>query len=427
MMRALRVTLYIAFAFFLPACSDRNALQLPDQANPTPTPPTPTPTPPVEPSFTTAELLGESLFSDVNLSFNRTQSCATCHDPVRAFTDNRLDAFGRPVAFSVGDDGFSQASRNTSTVTYAALTPEFAFESHPRFNSQQPDYFGYVGGQFWDGRALNLEEQAKGPPLGAEEMAMPSKAAVVERLLENADYAASFRLLYGENIFDSADAAYDAMVDSIAAYERTDRFVSFDSKYDRALRGEYTFFPGSKESLGRALFFSQQFTSCATCHQLAPNSNRSETFTSYEYHNIGTPINEEARIAANLPLDDLDEGLLAHPDVDELTEIGKYKVPTLRNVAVTAPYMNNGVFRSLDTVLRFYDHYITGSDNQTNPETGAPWRAPPFPETLALTELKDGRAMREQDIEALICFLRALTDQRYEHLLPEDDLQCEEL
>ncbi|MEM6543906.1 MAG: methylamine utilization protein MauG, partial [Pseudomonadota bacterium] len=172
-------------------------------------------------------------------------------------------------------------------------------------------------------------------------------------------------------------------------------------------------------------FFSQQFTNCATCHQLAPNGNRHETFTSYEYHNIGTPINEEARLAANLPLDELDPGLLANPQVDDPAQAGKYKVPTLRNVAVTAPYMNNGVFRSLDTVLRFYDHFQAGSDNQTNPETGAPWRESPFPDTVSTTELEDGRPLSDNDIEALVCFMRSLTDQRFEYLLPDDGLRCD--
>ncbi|MEM8489405.1 MAG: cytochrome c peroxidase [Pseudomonadota bacterium] len=409
----------LALTCFLAACSEGNRL------TPIAAPPPPDPAPPPEPTFTTRELLGEALFFDVNLSLNRTQACATCHDPARAYTDNRLDAFGQPVAFSVGDDGFSQASRNAPTVTYTAFAPGFGSERHPRFNSQQPDYEGFVGGQFWDGRAETLENQAKNPPLGADEMAMPSKAAVIDRIRENADYEASFELVFGYTIFDNIEDAYDAMAASIGAYERTDVFNTFDSKYDRSLTGDYVFFPGSKEALGRALFFSQQFTNCATCHQLAPNGNRHETFTSYEYHNIGTPINEEARLAANLPLDELDPGLLANPQVDDPAQAGKYKVPTLRNVAVTAPYMNNGVFRSLDTVLRFYDHFQAGSDNQINPETGAPWRESPFPDTVSTTELEDGRPLSDNDIEALVCFMRSLTDQRFEDLLPDDGLRCD--
>lgn len=390
---------------------------------PSPTPPQPAPPSPTV--FSSVAELGEQLFFDSNLSLNRTQSCATCHDPDRAFTDGRLDDDGLPAAFSLGDDGFSRASRNAPSAAYAAFAPPFEFGTHPRFNSQQPDYLGFMGGQFLDGRADSLEVQAQGPPIGALEMGMPDKASVIERLLENPDYVVSFKALYSDDIFDDVEEVYDAMAQSIAAFERTPAFSSFDSRYDKSLSGEYLYDPASKAALGRALFFSQQFTNCATCHQLHPNGNRRETFTNYEYHNIGTPVNERARLAANIPLDDLDRGLLANPLVSDPAEIGKYKVPTLRNVAVTSPYMNNGVFRRLDTVIRFYDKFLTGSENLINPETGAPWREPPFPETVALIELSDGRRLSEQDIEGLVCFLRTLTDERYEHLIPENGIVCD--
>lgn len=385
---------------------------------------TPLPIPTPTPTFTTATELGENLFFDKNLSFNRTQSCATCHDPERAFTDSRLDDDGLSPAFSVGDDGFSRASRNAPTAAYAASTPVFQFGSRPRFNSQQPDYEGYMGGQFLDGRAADLEAQAGVPPLGALEMGMPDKASVIDRLRENTDYLVSFQALFGDDIFDDIEVAYDTMAQNIAAFEQTDVFSSFDSKYDKSLTGDYLYVPGSKEALGKALFFSQQFTNCATCHQLKPNSRSGEMFTSYEYHNIGTPVNETARIAGAIPLGNLDQGLFANPEVDDPTELGKYKVPTLRNVAVTSPYMNNGVFRKLDTVIRFYDKFLAGSDNLINPETGSTWREPPFPDTVSLVELEDGRRLDEVDIEALVCFLHTLTDERYEPLLEAEDMDC---
>ncbi|MCB1855917.1 MAG: c-type cytochrome [Pseudomonadales bacterium] len=389
------------------------------------TPAEPT-TPTAEPTvFATEADLGESLFFDTNLSLNRTQACATCHDPERAFTDSRLDDDGLPAAFPLGDDGLSRGSRNAPTAAYAALAPTFQFGTHERYNSQQSAYEGYIGGQFLDGRAADLEAQAKGPPLNPIEMGMPDEASVVERLQENPDYAASFRALYGDDIFADTEAAFDAMASSIAAFERSEAFSSFDSKYDKSLRGDYLYEPGSKAALGKALFFSQQFTNCATCHQLRPNGSRDETFTNYEYHNIGTPVNEAARLAANIPLDDLDEGLLANPEVDDPAQIGKYKVPTLRNVAVTAPYMNNGVFRKLETVIRFYDKFLPGSDNLVNPETGSPWREPPFPDTVSLEELADSPRLSEDDIVALVCFLRTLTDERYEHLIEEDGIICD--
>ena len=415
--------------FFLAAligCSDQSddaVVISPDTSTPSLPPEVVVPGGP--PAFSTPSELGQRLFFDANLSLNRTQSCATCHDPDRAFTDPRLDDDGLPTAFSLGDDGFSRASRNAPTAAYASLAPIFEFGTHPRFNSQQPDYEGFMGGQFMDGRASTLAEQAEGPPIGPKEMGMPSKRAVVERLQENGDYIASFRAIYGEDIFDDIGAAYAAMADSIAAFESTPAFASFDSRYDKSLRDEYTYQPGTLEALGRALFFSQQFTNCATCHQLAPNGSRNETFTNYEYHNIGTPVNVAARLAANIPVDEIDPGLFGNPAVDDESELGKYKVPTLRNVAVTAPYMNNGVFRSLDTVMRFYDHFQPGSRNTINPETGSPWADPPVPETVSRVELQDGRRLSDNDIDALVCFMRSLTDERYEPLIPDDGLICD--
>jgi len=100
-------------------------------------------------------------------------------------------------------------------------------------------------------------------------------------------------------------------------------------------------------------------------------------------------------------------------------------VPTLRNVAVTQPYMHNGVFRELATVIKFYDHFLTASWFEVNPETGTAWRDPEVPDTVALTELQDGEKMTEAEVEAMVCFLRTLTDARYEHLIEEQGIICD--
>lgn len=414
-----RLVLVTALASTLIACGSGGS-----SSAPTPTTSTPPPEPPAPPAFATREALGESLFFDENLSLNRTQSCATCHNPDHAFSDNRLDANGQVGAVSLGDDGTSLGDRNTPTATYAAFTPDFGEETHARFNSQQPDYTGFIGGQFLDGRAADLSAQAEGPPVNPIEMGMANKAEVVERLRENSDYIASFESIFGADVFDNIDTTYSAMADAIAAFERTDTFSSFDSKYDRSLTGDYVYEPGSKEAAGRALFFSQQFTNCATCHQLRPNSHREEIFSNFEYHNIGVPVNAAVRAVNNSAPDFIDIGLLNNPAVDDKAQRGKFKVPTLRNVAVTPPYMHNGVFRELATVIKFYDHFLTNSGFTTNPETGAEWADPEVEENLALTELRDGRKMDEADVEAMVCFLRTLTDARYEHLIEDNGIDC---
>jgi cytochrome c peroxidase len=349
--------------------------------------------------------LGRALFFDVNLSQNRTQSCATCHDPARAFTDWRDSGVG--AAASLGDDGKSLGDRQAPTLSYAALTPVF----HQREDGS------YAGGQFWDGRASTLAEQAQGPPLNPIEMALPDKGAVVARLQENPNYAREFPALFGAEVFADADAALRALGESVAAFENTEFFAPFDSKYDRYLRGDYL--PTEQETLGMTLFFSNQFANCNQCHQLQtlPESQR-ENFTNYAYENIGTPVNELLRAANGLGEAHVDRGLLEHPDIDDPAQAGRFKVPTLRNVALTAPYMHNGVFTDLRTVLRFYNKYLArGSKAQINPETGEAWGEPEVAENIALEKLEAGRALDERSIDALLAFMRMLTDQRYESLL----------
>lgn len=381
---------------------------------------------PSQVSFETKSQLGESLFSDQNLSLNRTQSCATCHNPEHAFIDDRLNDENNIPAVSTGDDGVSLGDRNTPTAAYSQFSPDFHIGLKQRFNSQQSDYFGPLGGQFVDGRELDLEGQAGAPPTNPIEMGMPNKASVVERIKENKDYVDSFEFIFGRDIFDDVELTYAAMAESIAAFEKTDEFNPFDSKYDRFLKGEYQYDPLSKAAAGKALFFSQQFTNCATCHQLFPNSTAQETFSSYEYHNIGVPKNVNVRQANGKPDDFVDAGLLDNSQIENELERGKFKTPTLRNVAVTEPYMHNGVFRDLKTVIEFYDHFLAGSEHLNNPETELPWRDPEVTENQSTVELADGSKLSDDDVEALICFLRTLTDAKYEHLIQNKGIDCSE-
>ena len=382
--------------------------------------------------FETKEALGEALFHDVNLSANRTQACATCHNPEHGFTDNRSNVTSHTEsgagAVSLGDDGTSLGDRNAPTAAYARFSPEFSWGERARLNSQQPDYEGFMGGQFHDGRANTLSDQAEGPPLNPAEMGLANAEEAVARLQENPDYIQSFESLYGSDIWDDATLAYQAMADAIASFEETETFAPFDSKYDRSLRGEYTYTPGSKAALGQARFFSPQFTNCGTCHQLKLNNSKGETFTGYEYHNIGVPKNLVAQQANGRGSNFVDQGLLDNTAVTDEAERGKYKTPTLRNVAITAPYMHNGVFAELETVIRFYDHFAPGSTNIINPETGLAWREPKVPETVATTELRDASKMSDRDVEGLVCFMLTLTDARYEHMISDETwADCEEL
>ena len=358
----------------------------------------------------TQATLGQQLYFDTNLSKDKTQSCATCHNPAHAFIDDRDS--GVAGAASLGDDGKSIGDRNAPTAAYAMFSPNF---------SRQQNGI-YQGGQFHDGRETDLAGQAGGPPTNPGEMAMPDKATTVARIMENKSYVTQFKTLYGDDIFKHSDRAYIAMAESIASFEKTELFSPFDSKYDRHLRGEYKMTP--QEDLGMTLFFSQQFTNCNICHQLnkMPASDKNETFSNYEYHNIGVPINTALRKANGKGADFIDHGLLDNPNMTDPKQDGKFKVPTLRNVAVTAPYMHNGVFKDLKTVVLFYDKYNSKSKKrQINPETQQAWKAPEVAENISLKELETGPALKMKRIDALVAFLETLTDQRYEQLLQKTD------
>ncbi|MCI2400631.1 cytochrome c peroxidase [Aliiroseovarius subalbicans] len=342
-------------------------------------------------AFDTLEELGGGLFFDTNLSLNRTQNCASCHDPANGFVDS-----SGPV--SVGDDGVSLGTRNAPTITYAAEAPPF----------EQLDEHVWRGGQFWDGRAADLAAQAGGPPLNPVEMAMPDKASVVARLRENLDYVDAFDLLFAPGVLDDPEAGFAAMTQAIAAFESTPEFAPYDSKYDLFLRGEAEL--SELEEIGRQIFLSPERSNCALCHMRHMNPMApGETFTNYEYHNIGVP-----RVGDGAP----DWGLLSRDDLKDPALGGQFKVPTLRNVAVTGPYMHNGVFTDLRSVVQFYNRYqCPGPPCQINPETGRYWGDPPIPMTLSVSELTEGRMLGRFEVDALVAFLKTLTDARYEHLL----------
>ncbi|MCG3652580.1 c-type cytochrome [Aliarcobacter butzleri] len=350
------------------------------------------------------EDLGRILFFDVNLSKNRTQSCATCHNPNAGFVDDRDNGVKKMA--SLGDDGKSLGDRQAPTASYAKFSPTFHFDEKAK---------KYVGGQFWDGREATLEGQAGGPPLNPVEMGMSDKKAVVDRLKENSLYVDSFKKIFGADIFKNDDKAYEAMTIAIASFERTDEFSPFDSKYDRYLKGEYDLTP--LEDLGKSIFFSNNNNSCANCHVLKGEDKEGETFTNYQYHNIGTPANNELRAKNGVKA--IDEGLLANLNVSDAAQKGKHKVPTLRNVAVTGPYMHNGVFKDLKTVVEFYDKY-NNKDRNIDPETNKPWDEPEVKDNISLQELKANK-LTDRKVEALVAFMKLLTDKKYEHLLEEQE------
>lgn len=331
------------------------------------------------------EQLGELLFNDTSLSLNRTMVCATCHNQNRAFTDGRNNASG--AAVSVGQDGTSFGDRNAPMITYASFTPDFNLGN-------------LTGGQFLDGRASNLTEQAKGPFLNPVEMQMPDETSVVERVRENSSYITALQSLYGDTIFDNTESTYNAMADAIAAFERTGTFSAFDSDFD-------TNNMSTAAQRGLALFRSRR-VNCVRCH----NDRGNALFTNFRYENLGIPTNT---LVSSLNGEGVDHGLLENPNVSSQAEDGKFKVSSLRNVAVTGPYMHNGIFKSLKTVVHFYNTRDTGG---INPETGVAWASPEINSPNIVRNDVGNLGLTDAEENDIVAFLEALTDARYKSLIP---------
>jgi len=349
------------------------------------------------------ERLGQMLFHDARLSEPAGQSCASCHDADFASTDPDQ---GTPTSQGVNPKLFG--SRNTPTAMYMAFSPAFHFDA---------DEGLYVGGQFLDGRAATLENQAKGPFLNPLEMANTSKQQVVEKV-SAADYASLFRRVYGPDAFSDTDAAYDKIADAIAAFERTRVFNKFTSKYDAYLAGKAKL--TGQEMRGLELFEREDKGNCAACHTSRPAKDGTPPlFTDFTYDNLGTPKNPDNRFYAMKKEYNpdgrkfVDKGLGGF--VNSPAEDGKFKVPTLRNIALTAPYMHNGYFMTLKGVVDFYNTRDTKpvcpQDFMADDKAIAKgcWPAAEVADNVNTDELGN-LGLSEQEVDDIVAFMLTLND-----------------
>jgi cytochrome c peroxidase len=334
-------------------------------------------------AISTKAQLGHALFFDTSLSTPPGMSCATCHSPTKAFTDPRP---GSPTSAGVvhGLFGF----RNAPTACYAAFSPPF----------QALPGTGAVGGQFWDGRAVDLPSQAKLPLLNPIEMGNPSAAAVV-KAVQNGPFAVAMKQLYGAQIFSDPATAYDAITDAIAQFEKTPQVSPFSSKYDAYLKGKTQLSPA--EARGLTVFNGKAL--CFSCHPSAPAADGSPPlFTNFTYDNIGLPKNP-ANPYYTIPSQYnpagssfIDIGLQVA--TGRSTDTGKFKTPTLRNIAVTGPYFHNGFFQTLAEVVNFYNTRDLGGFD--------PPEVPANEDTTFVGNLQ----LTAQEQSDLVSFLGTLTD-----------------
>jgi cytochrome c peroxidase len=345
-----------------------------------------------------AARVGAKIFSDASLSASGSVACATCHVPSRAHASaETVDAGGAALD--------RRGRRNSPSLRYLDASPPFYFD----------DAGTPTGGFNRDGRADSLAQQARRPFLAPHEMANADAAALTERLAQ-ARYAGEFRALYGEDIFTRPDDAFDRATRALAAFQDSEPFHPFSSKYDDFLAGRVAL--TDAELRGLALFNNPQKGNCAACHPGSGGGGGAPPlFTDFTYDNLGVPRN--AAIAANDDPAFFDLGLCG-PDRDDLAAdhpelCGAFKVPTLRNVARTAPYFHNGRFATLQQVLRFY---VT---RDTDPGAWYPSRKfddlpdaylanvnttePPYDRHPG-----DAPALDDDEIADVIAFLNTLTD-----------------
>ncbi len=238
--------------------------------------------------------LGRLLFFDPRLSKDNTVSCASCHVPAAGFAD--------PHQFSLGVGG-KQGGRNAPPALNAA----------------------YNQVQFWDGRAGSLEEQALGPIQNPIEMA-ETLENVVKKLNKLKPYQVRFRAVFGEDVSPGGIAR------AIAAFERT--LISTNSPFDRFSAGDKA---ALSDSARRGLELFQGKARCVLCHN-GPN------FTDNKFHNIGVPQTGPLK-------EDVGRYAVTKREADR----GAFKTPSLRSVALTAPYMHTGGFKTLEEVMEFYN------------------------------------------------------------------------
>jgi cytochrome c peroxidase len=337
----------------------------------------PVPVPEDNPQTVEKIALGDKLFNDTRFSSTGEVSCATCHDAKKAFTDS-------PLQVSEGINKLT-GTRNAPTVVNAA----------------------YMKSQFWDGRSPTLEDQALHPPLNPVEMGLVDHDPILEIARTDPEYVKAFQDVFGK----SGDGiTMDEVTKAIAAFERTQ--VSGNSPFDRY------FYGGEKDALtdaqrrGFDLYVNKG--RCVSCHVIEQTQ---AVFTDGRFHNVGVGISEiqdevptlaGEYIDAGITGDDVDIAVLTDKRSSELgrfavttgfDDMGSFKTPTLRNVAVTAPYMHDGSKATLRDVMVHYNNGgVTNEGDPVNDFLSGGIRP------LDLTE---------DEIDDLVAFMDALTSPEF--------------
>ena len=382
------------------------------------------------------EELGKAIFFDQNLSLNRNLACASCHGAAVGFTgpDSLINLHGAVYEGSIAG---AFGNRKPPSSAYTTMSPILNLDAT----------MGWVGGNFWDGRATGAKlgipaaDQAQGPFLNPKEQALPDSACVVYRV-SVASYPVSYKAVWGTDLGSvtwpagidaacstegatvtlsdpdraTANTAYDRIALSIAAYEASAEVNTFSSKYDATTKGKAKL--TALEQRGLTLFEGK--AGCAACHP----AGKMALFTDFTYDNLGIPQNPEnpAGVAPTY----VDYGLGGYlKGAGKLAavyepEMGKVKVPTLRNVDLqpsagfVKAYGANGYFKSLEAIVHFYNTRDVLA-RCPGPYTAAEalkancWPAPEVAANVNTVQLGN-LGLSPSDEAAIVAYLKTLSD-----------------
>ncbi len=340
----------------------------------------PVPVPADNPQTPEKIALGDKLFNDKRFSSTGEVSCATCHDPEKAFTDS-------PLKTSEGVNKLT-GTRNAPTVVNAV----------------------YMKTQFWDGRSPSLEDQALHPPVNPVEGGLADHEPILEIVRTDPEYVKAFEQVFGKT---GSGITMDEVTKAIAAFERTQ--VAGRSPFDRYFYGGEGDALTDAQRRGFDLYVNKG--RCVSCHVIEQTQ---ATFTDGRFHNVGVGINDiqddvptlaGEYIDAGITGDEVDLAVLTDKRSSELgrfavtTEfdgLGAFKTPTLRNIAVTAPYMHDGSKETLRDVMVHYNNGgVTNEGDPVNDFLSGGIRP------LDLTE---------DEIDDLVAFMDALTSPEFADL-----------
>ncbi|SAK41351.1 cytochrome-c peroxidase [Caballeronia ptereochthonis] len=359
--------------------------------------------------------LGEKLFFDPSLSGSGKLACASCHSPSHAF--------GPPNALSVqlgGSDMRQPGFRAVPSLKYLQSVPAFTRHFHDSDDEGDESVdAGPTGGLTWDGRVDHGSDQARIPLLSSFEMG--STPAKVAEAVKASPYAEDFRQAFGAHVFDNDDKAFASVLESLEAFEQTPgKFYPYTSKFDAFLAGRAKL--NDAELHGLELFNDEKKGNCASCHisQRAKDGTPPQ-FSDFGLIALGVPRNRALPVNRNPNFHDLGACGPERRDLKGMDEYcGIFRTPSLRNVATRKTFFHNGIYHSLEDVVRFY------VERDTNPEKFYPvskqgvvqkfddlpkryWdninTDPPFDRKKG-----DKPALDEAEIRDVVAFLGTLTD-----------------